>query len=43
MLVVSHDLRELQPLVDRAWEMQPGGSLTPAQWPPQPDGHLRKC
>jgi energy-coupling factor transporter ATP-binding protein EcfA2 len=27
MLVVSHDLRELAPLVDAAWEMRPGGRL----------------
>jgi hypothetical protein len=25
--VVSHDLRELAPLVDAAWEMRPGGRL----------------
>lgn len=30
VLVVSHDLRELAPLVDAAWEMLPGGRLTPA-------------
>ncbi len=30
VLVVSHDLRELAPLVDAAWEMQPGGRLVPA-------------
>lgn len=24
---VSHDLRELAPLVDAAWEMRPGGRL----------------
>ncbi len=30
MLVVSHDLRELVPLVDAAWEMRPGGVLQPA-------------
>ena len=27
MLVVSHDLRELAPLVDAAWEMRPDGRL----------------
>ncbi|XP_034569464.1 ABC transporter I family member 11, chloroplastic isoform X1 [Setaria viridis] len=27
ILVVSHDLRELYPLVDRSWRMQMGGSL----------------
>jgi energy-coupling factor transporter ATP-binding protein EcfA2 len=27
VLVVSHDLRELAPLVDAAWEMRPGGRL----------------
>lgn len=26
-LQVSHDLRELAPLVDAAWEMRPGGRL----------------
>lgn len=36
MLVVSHDLKELAPLVDCAWEMQLGGSLHPAPWPPLP-------
>ena len=30
VLVVSHDLRELAPLVDAAWEMRPGGKLAPA-------------
>ena len=30
VLVVSHDLRELAPLVDGAWEMQPGGVLAPS-------------
>lgn len=30
MLVVSHDLRELAPLVDAAWEMRPGGRLQAA-------------
>lgn len=30
MLVVSHDLRELAPLVDGAWEMRPGGQLVDA-------------
>lgn len=30
MLVVSHDLRELSPLVDAAWEMLPGGQLVQA-------------
>jgi len=29
LLIVSHDLRELAPLVDRAWEMTPGGVLEP--------------
>lgn len=27
---VSHDLRELAPLVDAAWEMRPGGRLAPS-------------
>ena len=75
LLIVSHDLRELAPLVspcsvrplllhicmsagriwtsvcsvrlmrcalcmqvDYAWEMQPGGKLLPAAWPPLKDG-----
>lgn len=29
VLVVSHDLREIAPLVDMAWRMQPGGRLAP--------------
>eukprot|EP00898_Chlorokybus_atmophyticus_P006837 jgi/Chlat1/7154/Chrsp57S06823 len=33
VLVVSHDLRELTPLVDQAWRMQPGGMLQPEPWP----------
>jgi hypothetical protein len=32
VLVVSHDLAELAPLVDRAWQMLPGGRLQPADW-----------
>jgi hypothetical protein len=35
VLVVSHDLRELAPLVDCAWEMEPGGQLRSVPWPPQ--------
>ena len=27
VLVVSHDLQELAPLVDHAWRMMPGGVL----------------
>jgi energy-coupling factor transporter ATP-binding protein EcfA2 len=27
LLVVSHDLKELMPIVDLAWRMQPGGQL----------------
>jgi len=34
VMVVSHDLRELEPLVDVAWEMKPGGELVSVQWPP---------
>ena len=26
--VVSHDLREIAPLIDVAWEMQPNGTLS---------------
>ncbi|KAK9833305.1 hypothetical protein WJX81_004812 [Elliptochloris bilobata] len=33
VLVVSHDLRELGSLVDRAWRMLPGGRLEPSPWP----------
>ena len=33
VLVVSHDLRELGPLVDAAWRMLPGGRLEPSPWP----------
>eukprot|EP00884_Botryococcus_braunii_P005846 jgi/Botrbrau1/15262/Bobra.0382s0004.1 len=32
VLVVSHDLAELAPLVDRAWVMSRGGRLDPADW-----------
>ena len=28
VIVVSHDLREIAPLVDVAWEMQPNGTLS---------------
>ena len=34
LLVVSHDLAELGPLVDDAWVMRPGGVLKRARWPP---------
>lgn len=34
VLAVSHDLRELIPLVDKAWRMEPGGVLKPSEWPP---------
>ena len=34
LLVVSHDIKEIAPLVDRAWEMKPGGTLGEAAWPP---------
>lgn len=27
LLLVSHDLRELAPVIDYAWEMLPGGKL----------------
>lgn len=33
ILVVSHDLREIAPLVDAAWRMQPGGILQESEWP----------
>jgi len=38
VLVVSHDLAELAPLVDAAWVMQPGGVLREARWPPTGGG-----
>ncbi len=28
VIVVSHDLREIAPLVDVAWQMQPNGTLS---------------
>ncbi|KAG1667424.1 hypothetical protein FOA52_004841 [Chlamydomonas sp. UWO 241] len=34
LLVVSHDLREIAPLVDAAWEMRLGGTMGLARWPP---------
>ena len=34
VLAVSHDLRELVPLVDKAWKMEAGGILKPSEWPP---------
>jgi energy-coupling factor transporter ATP-binding protein EcfA2 len=34
LLVVSHDLRELAPLVDVAWRMRMGGSMEAVAWPP---------
>ncbi|KAL6890148.1 hypothetical protein ACP4OV_008911 [Aristida adscensionis] len=33
ILVVSHDLRELYPLVDRSWRMEMGGSLKEEELP----------
>lgn len=34
LLVVSHDLGELMPLVDRSWKMEMGGHLAEVEWPP---------
>lgn len=34
LLVVSHDLREIEPLVDCAWRMHLGGRLEEVAWPP---------
>lgn len=34
LIVVSHDLKELTPLVDRAWKMEMGGILKEQPWPP---------
>ncbi|GAQ88663.1 ABC protein I family member 11 [Klebsormidium nitens] len=36
LVVVSHDLRELAPLVDNAWRMHTGGRLEQAKWPLEP-------
>jgi len=30
LIVVSHDLKEILPIVDVSWEMQPGGTLKPS-------------
>lgn len=35
LLVVSHDLKEISPLVDCAYRMVPGGRLQPVAWPPE--------
>lgn len=34
LLIVSHDLTELVPLIDRAWVVGQGGTVRPAKWPP---------
>jgi len=34
LLVVSHDLADIAPLVDCAWRMHIGGRMEAAQWPP---------
>lgn len=34
LLIVSHDLAELVPLVDAAWAVGKGGTVRPAKWPP---------
>ncbi|GBG00414.1 hypothetical protein Rsub_13176 [Raphidocelis subcapitata] len=34
LLVVSHDLRELAPLVDVGWRMRMGGGMEAVPWPP---------
>jgi len=40
LVVVSHDLREVGPLVDCAWEMAPGGTLKALDsWPPTTPGN----
>jgi len=33
LLIVSHDLAELAPLVDTAWEVRRGGRVAKAEWP----------
>lgn len=34
LLVVSHDLADIAPLVDCAWRMEMGGKMEAVQWPP---------
>lgn len=34
LLVVSHDLADIAPLVDCAWKMKMGGRMEAVQWPP---------
>jgi energy-coupling factor transporter ATP-binding protein EcfA2 len=34
LLVVSHDLADIAPLVDCAWRMEMGGRMEAVQWPP---------
>ncbi len=43
LLVVSHDLQEVAPLVDQAWEMKPGGFLGAAEWPPSSASSIGKA
>jgi hypothetical protein len=38
---VSHDLQELEPLVDCAWRMLPGGRLEASPWPLPKDDEAR--
>ena len=42
LLVVSHDLREIAPLVDAAWRMRGGGRMGPVAWPPRSLGSLEE-
>jgi len=35
---VSHDLREVAPLVDNAWSMRLGGTMEKVAWPPSKEG-----
>ncbi len=35
LLVVSHDLADIAPLVDCAWRMKMGGQMESVQWPPE--------
>ena len=35
-MIVSCFALQVAPLVDHAWEMKPGGTLGPAEWPPAP-------
>lgn len=42
VLVVSHDLAEIAPLVDCAWRMRLGGTCERVDWPPPDLEHLEQ-